>query len=357
MIWIFHIIIITILLLIAKYMKNDGFFIKSSFVYAVFIFGQRWMTGTDFPHYLKYYLIDFSQVEPGYYLIQKILTEGQLYFGILIFITFFITLYNNYRFISKINHNVVIIIYLFVISEIFFAQMSQIRQFMAVSFFINSYFYAFHKSYFKSFSNIIFGLLFHESILFFVPFLFLRFKLDKVKTLYLLILSGVLPLLDVSILFRLPIFSRYSSYVDSIFNVNLSVFHYVKFYIILLVILIFVWHIEKFGTGKIEQMILNGLVFNFLLYGLSFQFGIVLRASMYFKIFEVVFLAYYFKEVRGFSRIISKSLVVGLFLGIYGGLAVTDPYDISRYDFEPLRIRETRTVDQLNAEIDGFFEE
>lgn len=355
MIWIFHFIFITILLLIAKYIKSDKFFINTSFFYAIFIFGQRWMTGTDFPNYLNYYLTDFSSVEPLYYWIQKFLSSNGLYFGILIFIILLITLFNNYRFFLKFDRHVILIIYLFLFSEIFFAQLSQIRQFVAVSFFLNSYFYSFENKYGKSLINILFGLGFHSSIIFFVPFLFIKLNLNKIKTIYLLLLSSILPLLDVAFILRLPIFDRYSHYLDSIFNVNLSIFHYVKFYIILAVLLFVIWNIEHFRENKMTQIILNGLVLNMLFYGISFQFGIMLRVSMYFKVFEFIFLAYYYKDVFNVSKKIMKFAVILLFMGIYSGLALTDPYDISRYEFSPLRINETRSVEELNAEIDRFY--
>ncbi|EKU92998.1 Uncharacterised protein [Alloiococcus otitis] len=354
MIWLFHISMITILLIVAKLFKKDNFFIYSSFIYAIFIFGQRWMTGTDFPFYLRYYLTDYDNVEPGYYFIQKILTEGNLYFGILIFIVFAITVYNIYRFISKINKHTVLMIFLFLISEIFFAQMSQIRQFLAVSFYMNSYYYAFQKQYLRSGLGIIAGLLFHDSIIFLVPFLLIHLNLDKIKTIYLLILSGVLPLIDLTLLLKLPIFNRYSHYVGGQFDVDLSIFHYFRFYILLAIVLYFLWTIDRLGKGRVEQMILNGLVFNFLLYGMSFQFALFLRVSMYFKIFELVFLAYYFKQTKFVSNIIAVATVSFLFVGIYSGLGIVDPYSISDYQFRPIRIFENRSHDRLREEIDEF---
>jgi len=356
MIWIFHFVMINILLLISKYKKSNDFFINSSFIYSVFIFGQRWMTGTDFPNYLKYYLTDFQNVEPAYYWIQEFLASNNLYFGILIFITLFITLFNNYRFFKKMDKHVVLIVYLFLISEIFFSQLSQIRQFVAVSFFMNSYFYAFHKKYFKSGINIVLGAMFHNTIIYLIPFLFLRLKLDRIKTFYLLILSGVLPFLDLSFILNLDIFSTYTSYLDSAFNVNLSPFHYVKFYIVLSIFILFIWYVKKIGHSRVEQMILNGVVFNMLLYGASFQFAPLLRASFYFKIFEIIFVAYYYRHLYNFSIMTTKVVIIMLFTGIYSGLAITDPYSITRYEFRPLRIERERTYQQLNEEIDQFYE-
>ena len=354
MIWIVHFLVVCTLFLIAKYTKKDNFFIRSTFFYLLFVFGQRWMTGTDFPHYLRYYLTDFKVREPGFYLIQKFLAVNNLYFGLLIFITYAITITNNYRFIKKINRHVVLIVFLYLFSELFFVQLSQIRQFIAVSFFVNSFYYAHQKNVFKSALNVLLGALFHVSILFLVPFLFIKLKLDKMKTMYLLLLSAVLPLINFSFLLKLKIFSRYSHYLDSIFNVNLSVFHYLKFYIILVFIMFFVYDAKPFKKVKLDQMIVNGMVFNMLLYGLSFQFAPLLRISYYFKIFEIVFLVYYHKELRSFSTGLIKTALIALFVFIYAGLALTDPFLISDYQFRRLRIRDNRTNEQLQDEYYEF---
>jgi len=347
---------INFILFISKLIKSDRFFINTSFLYALFIFGQRWMTGTDFPNYLEYYLVDFQGTEPAYRLLQNVLSSNGFYFGILIFIVFFITLFNNYRFILKLDKHVVLILYLYVFSEIFFAQMSQIRQFVAISFFVNSYYFSYQKQYLRSGINIILALLFHDSAVFLIPFLFIKLNLNKIKTLYLLLLSGVFPLLDPSLLLNLDIFSRYSHYLDGVFDVNLSVFHYFKFYILLAVILLFVWYMESFELTKLDQMIFNGLIFNMLIYGFSFQFAPLIRASFYFKIFEIIFLIYYHKKIKKFSLKVVQFLVVVLFIGIYAGLGITDPYDISRYEFRPLRITENRSEEVLWHEVDTFYE-
>jgi len=354
MIWIFHFTVISLLLLITVKTKKEDFFVKSSFIYALFIFGQRWMTGTDFPWYLRYTIIDFTVPEPIYDMLQQIIIDFDLYFGLLIFVILFITLFNNYRFILKIDRHVVLIIYIYLISEIFFAQMSQLRQFVAISFFLNSYFYAYQDKYLKSGLNILLGLGFHTSIIFMIPFLFIQFNLNRIKTLYLLVLSSVLPLIDISMILRIPIFSRYSHYLGSVHDTNLSVFHYFKFYILLAVLLVFAWYIKEYKLKPIDQMILNGIVLNMLFYGLSFQLGPMIRVSFYFKIFELIFLVYFHKELYHFSRLILKQLILILFISIYAGVGLTDPYNITRYEFRPLRLREPKTEQQLYHEINTF---
>jgi len=356
MIWIFHLAVITILLLIYLYRENESFFVKSTFVYALFIFGQRWMTGTDFPWYLKWYLVNHQPNEPLYRILQNFVQSNNLYFGLLIFFVFLITLINNYRFFLKIDRNVVWIIYLYLISEIFFAQLSQLRQFVAISFFLNAYFQSYYGSKVKSLINILLGAAFHTSVLFLIPVLFVKIKLDRFKLLYLLLLSAILPLIDVTIFLRLPLFNRYAHYLGSRFDVGLSGFHYLKFYALLGILFIFAWYIESYGKNKVENMILNGIILNMLLYGLSFQFALMIRVSSYFKVFEFIFLAYYFKELAHFAKPVVKTLVLIFFIGIYTGLAITDPYDVTRYEFRALRIRDERTDTELRYEVDTFYD-
>ena len=354
MIWIFHFVVITVLLLIAIKIKKDSFFVKSSFLYALFIFGQRWMTGTDFPYYLRYVLIDFTVNEPIYDALQQIITNYNLYFGLLIFVIFSITLFNNYRFMAKIDKHMILIIYLYLFSEIFFAQMSQLRQFVAISFFLNSYYYSHHKKYIKSILNILLAMGVHTSVIFMIPFLFIRLKLNRIKTLYLLLVSAVLPLVDISMVLHFPIFSRYSNYLNSMHNTNLSIFHYFKFYALLAILFAFAWYIKEYRTNRMDQMILNGLVLNMILYGLSFQLGPMIRFSFYLKIFEIIFISYYFKDLHQFSLEILKPMIIVFFIGIYTGVGLTDPYNITRYQFRPLRLHEPKTEEQLYHEINTF---
>lgn len=356
MIWVVHFGIVTFLFILTNVFKRDKFFVVSSFIYSLFVFGQRWMTGTDFPNYLRYYLVDFQVREPSYYLLQRFLDVNNYYFGILIFVIFLITLYNNYRFIIKINKNVIIMLYLFLLSEIFFVQLSQIRQFIAVSFFINSFYHMYYNEKFKSVINFILALSFHSSVLFLLPFMFFRIRLDRIKILYLSILSGILPFLDVSLILNLPVFSRYSHYLDSVFNVDLSIFHYLRFYGLLFLVIFIIWYAEDFKYSKKEQLILNGLVFNLLLYGASFQFALFLRVSFYFKIFEIVFLTFYFKQVMYYSKQLVVIVIMLFYVGVYGGIVVTDPYDVTRYELRLLRLYDNRNRSELYQEIGNFYD-
>lgn len=351
MIWIIHFVIITFLLFLAMKTKNDTVFIVPSFMYALFVFGQRWMTGTDFPNYVRYYLTDYRVREPIYRTIQVFLSENNLYFGLLIFIVFLITLFNNYRFIIKFDKHIIFVLYFYLLSENFFAQLSQIRQFAAISFFINAYFYAFEKKKYKSLLNLLLGAGFHSSILFLTPILFIRLNIDRIKALYLLLVAAILPLLDVTLILKLPFFMRYSHYLESVFNVKLSMFHYLKFYLLILIVFIYLWNLTKYRSNKRDQLVLNGILLNMLMYGMSFQFALMIRISFYFKIFEVLFLIYFMNDIKNYSKIITKTVVTAFLAVIYLGFSVTDPYNITNYQFRALRIRDEKNIEELYEEI------
>lgn len=353
MIWIVHIVGVNILFLISYLRKSENFFHKSAFLYSMFVFGQRWMVGTDFPNYLGYYLRSHIGREPLYFGLQELFAGLDLYFGLFIFLTLLITLFNNFRFIKKLDFNVSLVLYIYMFSEIYFAQMSQIRQFMAISFFINAFYYAYQNKCKTAIINGIIGGLFHISGFFVLPFLFLKVRFNKVTALYALLLASISPLFDLSMVFKLPIFSAYSGYVHSIFNVNLSIFHYFKFYFMMIIIMIVIWNMKVKNTKEM-QMMFNGLIWYMLFYGASFQFAPFMRVSFYFKIFEIVFLALSINMLRIFSGYLTRTVIVGVFIVIFAGFIVTDPYNIQDFQWRPLTIRESRSDDQLRQEIANY---
>lgn len=355
MIWILHITIISVLFLSSKYFKNKQIFKYGSFIYVLFVYGQRWLSGTDFPGYLRYYIVGYTKWnEFLYFSLQELFSSLNLYFGLFLMLILFIIVGNFYRFLYKFDKKTSIMIFLFLFSEIFFAQLSQLRQFGAISFFIVGYYYSFQKEYFKSFINIICAIGFHFSALFVSVIVFFKLKLNRLTTLILLGISAILPFIDIQMIFTLDIFSRYSGYLDSRFNVPLSQFHYIKFYSLLIIVVFYVLFIDRIKDNKIEQLIVNGIVMNMIIYGFSFHFAPLIRISSFFKIFEIVFLVYFFDRLKDTSKSIILSGVTVYLLGVFSGVVLTDPYDLNKYEFEPIRIFETRSEDFLRSEISRF---
>lgn len=356
MIWVAHIFFLSILLILTKYLKKDFIFINGSFIFILFVYGQRWLSGTDFPNYLLYYLTSFTRwAEFLYFGLQETFVAYNIYFGLFIFLILFIIMHNYYSFFKKIDKQVVMMIALFLFSEIFVAQLSQLRQYVAVSFFTLAFYYMFQQNYFKTVIHIILAAGFHMSAIFMSIFLFLKMKISRKVAIVLVGVSLVLPLLNIQFIFNLSIFSRYAGYLDSIFNVGLSPFHLAKFYGLALIILYYILKIDKFNQTTIERMVLNGMLLNILLYGMSFQFALLIRVSAYFKVFEIAFLVYYADRLKGTSTRFIQTVVILFFLGIFGGVVWTDPYDIHPYEFEPLRLFEKRPNGVIRREVDRFY--
>lgn len=356
MIWIVHIVSLLFLLGLSKFFRNKKIFIYGSFIFVMFVYGQRWLTGTDFPNYLRYYVTSFTRwSEFLYFSIQESFASLGLYFGFFLAIILLIIMTNFYRFFIKIDKHVVMMLFLFLFSEIFFAQLSQIRQFAAISFFLISYYFVFNKQYLKSIFNLILGLGFHFSAVFMTIFLFIRVKLNKTWSLILLAISAILPFINIQLIFKLPGLSYYSGYLDSRYNVSLSGFHYLKFYALLIIVIFYFVYIDRIKDKPIEQMIVNGIILNMLIYGMSFQFAPLIRVSSYFKVFEIAFLVYYFDRLKYTSKGLIGATVSAFLIGVFGGLVITDPYDLNNYEFAHMRLIESRSEQFLRDEMDRFY--
>lgn len=355
MIWIIHFLVINILLIIARINKNDNIFIKSTFIYSIFVFGQRWMTGEDFPGYLLYYLINFKTEELGYFLLQSFFVKKELYFGNLIFILYFITLFNTFKIMNKFEKNKIWMFYLYMFGELYFVQMSQIRQFVAISFFINAYYYANKKQIVKLIVNLLLALSFHKSVLLVVPFMFIKLKPSKKNLFFILLFFLFLPLINIKFVFNIGIAKNYSHYLGSVYNTGLSIFHYVRYYMTMLIILIYVYNIKTKLNHDKDSVIITGLIIYLLFYGLSFKFAPVIRISNYFKIYEIIFLSYYMGDIYKYPFTFMRGLIISFILVLYTGIAIMDPYNITRYEFRNLRMYDNKSRIELFNEIENFY--
>ncbi|WP_214787686.1 EpsG family protein [Exiguobacterium sp. s21] len=352
MIWFLHFIVVFLLYLIFSKSNKFPFL---SFLYVLMIFGQRWMTGEDFPNYVSYYLWRF-ETEYAFTAIQNFLANNDLYFGILILFSVAVTNYNFYRVsisIFKEKANLILLIYL--MSEIFFMQMSQIRQFIAISFFITASYHFIRKENFKVVLNIFIGYLFHSSILIVVPFLlFLKFNFHKNKYVLILLLFILLPLVSIE---SLVSYSSYSTYLGTQFDTELSLFHYLKYYVLLTLVFLAIYRSTHQENKKNEyyMYIVNGLIVYLFLYGISFQFALAIRISFYFKFFEYLFLGFF---IVNYMRInLMKTLFIGYLIGIYISVAVVDPFTISNYQFKIMRIKNNIQEHELRNDIYDFYYE
>jgi len=356
MIYLIHFLVINLLFIISKFITNKNFFAVASFIYSLFVFGQRWMTGTDFPHYLTYYITGFNRGDIGYFGLQEVFLSLDLYFGNFIFLIFLMTLGTVYYFINKFDNQNNLILYIYLLSELFFAQMSQLRQFVAIGFMLIAFYYAYKGINRKALVFTLIAASFHSTALLVIPFMLFKPKLQN-KTLNILMAASIiLPVIDVSAIFRfIPFISSYvDTYLGSAFDVSLGLFHYMRYYSTILLIFLFINRIDRKDSTYQDNLILNGLIVYILFYGISFQFAPLFRMANYFKIFEILYLVGNHKKVSGLTNQLMKTIIITFYLAIFVGSSIVDSGDIAVYQFRPLRIHEDRSALELNIEIARF---
>lgn len=348
MIYIIHLFSVLILyILFGRNKQTEKIFTSTSFLYVMFVYGQRWMTGTDFPYYLEFYIKDFTRSEWGYFGLQTLFRESGFYFGLLIFFILLITQFNFYRFFLKFDQNT-FMIFLFLISEIFFAQMSQLRQYVAISFFINAFYFSYDQKYGKSIINMLLAYSFHSTALYFIPFLFLKLPLNKKFTLFVFSTGLVLPFVDIRNILKIPIFQSYSGYLGSQFDLPLGFGHVIKYYTVLFIFLFIAYNIKKLADFNYTRMIINAVMFYIVIYGMSFHFAPLFRIATYFQTFEIVFLAYASTKLKNIPEFETKSIIAFLFIGIFTFSGLADSYSVSDYQIRFLRFHENHSIEQLS---------
>ena len=195
------------------------------------ISGLRYKVGTDYNNYLDYYFVysvlDFKDIikyanELLFIVVIKIayfFQEPQIMFGIMAFITIYIT----YRAIlsqkEKISITLTFALYIFLY---YMYSLNIIRQALAIAIVLYSYKYILQRDLKKFILTIIIATLFHTTALFFFPFYFVspnkNEKEKKLKSLMRFFIIGTLFFiviqLDIviNLLSQVGLFSRFSLY-------------------------------------------------------------------------------------------------------------------------------------------------
>lgn len=361
MIWLFHFISISALALMSRSLSSPKFFLSGVFLYSIFVFGQRWMTGEDFPGYLLYYLYQFGGSEGGFsifFWVQNLFAQSGIYFGWFILLVYTITLNNTIHVIKSVGKNQVIILFLFVFFEMYFIQMSQIRQQLAISFFIIGYLHSFQKEYGRASLYYLIASSIHISALLAIPLTFIRYKqFSRGLGLLIFFASLVLPLVQVQVFIPNFLLGSYVDYLGGQYDQPLNLLHLIRYYAIVLFVLFLIMRSNLKTSNQAERMMITGFVIYVVAYGLSFQFAPFLRVSYFFKIFEVICLGYFITRSNESLRDLVQVAMYALTIGIYTSVAVLDPYNISRYQFRLLQLQEDRSVQELRGEIDRFYYE
>jgi hypothetical protein len=319
----------------------------------IFFMGQRWMTGEDFPGYLLYYIIGFSGVDFGFFMLQDFFSSNDFSFSLFILFTYSITLILTYKFINIFKYAPIVFV-MFAITELSFIQLSQIKQALAIPFFLFSFYFFYIKRRVLGGIFILLSSSIHVASFFLLPFLFIRVSGQKNLLSLMLIVICFLPLINVTAVIPSALFFKFAHYLNGEYNQSLSVFHYFKFYGVVL-LFYFLYQSNPRLLLRNNRLMLSGFVIYLFLYSLSFQFAPFMRLSYFFRIFEVIVLVNL--AMTSNIRRCFIYIVFPFYSLSFLAICTLDPYNVSRYSLEPVKIYENRTESELRSEIDQFYEE
>ena len=354
MIWIVHFSFVHMLAIFTKFIAKPKFFVNGIFLYSIFVFGQRWMTGEDYPGYLLYYLTQFDSGLSTFFWVQNYLSSIGLYFGFFVFLIYTLTLFNVFFVIKRINKNIFIMVFLFVFFEMYLIQMSQIRQQLAISFYLLAYLNSFRNNFFLAALFSLIAVSIHMSTIFVIPFLFIRVKYSKALVYCSILLCCLFPLVDVKIILQV-VNLGYGSYVGGVYDVQLNQLHMIRYFAVVFfgVFILLASKVDR--SDPVQRMIIIGFFLYLFLYGLSFQFAPFLRVVYFFKFFEIVIFGYFLTDIVGPKRVVFWVGIYVLTMGIFLSAAILDPYNITGYQFRLLQLEETRSDSELKSEISNFY--
>jgi len=348
--WIIYYLVFLYFLYLAKKFSN----IHIVFLFVmIFFMGQRWMTGEDFPGYLLYYLIGFKGADVGFFMLQDFFIYSEFSFSLFILFIYSITLILTYKFINKFQYASLVFV-MFAITELSFIQLSQIKQALAIPFLLFSFYFFYNKKMFFGFVFILLSSSIHIASIFLLPFLFIKLPVQKKTMTYILIVICLLPFFNITTIIPPALYFKFGHYLDSDYNQVLSFFHYIKLYGIALLFYL-LYQSNSSDSLLNKRFMLSGMFIYLGLYSLSFQFAPFMRLSYFFRIFEVIVLVNLAMDAN-YRRYFSYYIFPFYSLSFLA-IAILDPYNVSRYSFEPVIIFESKTEAELYLEIDQFYEE
>lgn len=341
--YIFYFVILLLFLIICNNIstfKSKYKYIVS--IFSIFFIGQRWGSGVDFYGYLSYY-INNVKTERGYYFIQTIFRENNLYFGLIIFIFYIITLVISLKIFTKFCDNN-LSIFIFFISEYHIMSINPIRTYLSLIFFIilcNLYIFRQKKRKIKTIFFFILGFCFHKGIIFTIPSIFFIKKIPYKKIFLIALL--VLPLLDIRSLIEYTPYAE--NYLGSVYDVKSSLLNHIKYY---LTVVLYFYFKSQNQNQEIENLFLMYLI----LYGLSMNLGPIHRIAYYFKIYELIYLCQILnKKNRSMKILFDKFIVVMFFILMYFGASYKDLGYMFIYKFRWLKIKNEVTFEEYQNEI------
>lgn len=318
-----------------------------------FIVGFRFEIGNDWIGYkeyfeqLSYFKITYDQqpFEIGYYLVNKVFAVLGFNYTSIFFLSAFLTWYFIYKSVPAFL--LPIVLFYFFVDEIFFSSMNLVRQFIAIGLFLYGLRFIVNKEFYKYLSVILFGSLFHVSVLITLPLYFLPYKKMYNQTSWVLLfilsiilagnsflIEGVLSFL-MTFTGEFEVLSIYYRYLESgkiltgSFEVGFG--FYLKTMINLFILFFSKEVIQKYPNTKIYFILffIGLIVFNSL-----YMFQMINRVNIYLMVIRPIVLAFityhlWCKNNKGkiISAVLVMTYIVIFFASIEGNSNMCCPYE------------------------------
>lgn len=266
------------------------------------IAGFRFLVGSDYISYFKYFKLllnggNNDYFEEGFYWLTKsiqIFTNNYVYYFLILAIIFS---FFTFKAIYKESPNPVFSIFLLVSTQYFFIYMNGMRQFISLAIFLYSIRFIKERNFLKYLVCILLGGVIHNSVFILLPVYFLyglKIK-PRFQILFLIVgylISGVIS----SVISSLMLNSKYLYYIESNYGMNNN--GYIMMAIELSIFMLGILYMKKTNDNDVEDK-----TYDFLLYmkGLSFLFALTN------SIFPLM---YRIKWCFGFSTIIFIPMII-----------------------------------------------
>lgn len=313
--------------------SNKKLWLFLSFFILFFISAFRFDIGYDYSHiYVKLFnnIINGGTVEwdigaVGIIKFISIFSKDYIFFFI---IMSFLTMYFLYKSFKQYGNIAPLLVFLFVVSGEYIASFNGVRQYVSIAIFMYSLKFIKENNFKKYLICILFASLMHSSSLMLIPIYFVN-KLKPTVRNHFLLLSLLVVLLPFAstIFFKLLSFTKYSRYLNSVYNeINPTYSELIMFGIV------YIFSILNWKKCKNDDDF--KLFFNLTLIGLaisilSFKIILAYRVIFYFKMVLFYSVAIIYKNIKKWK---DKFAIFILFTILFSSVTLIGAYHYGWYD-------------------------
>lgn len=314
---------VTILSLYLVSLKNNVNNKEIYFLILIFTFAfslLRYDVGADYKAYFTLYNSYLNgikeNIEPGIYFIMK-LSQGQGYEFFVAIVTILSLIGMSLLFYKVPKYSVFVLIVYLLTNDNFLASLGFFRQAIAISFFIIGTYYLLYNKKIYSILFFIIGSIFHNSILFAIPFLIISRKF-RVRTIYIILplvsyfisIDGLLSSLLISLIDKVGLYGDYIKTKAFYGASGIGMGFFIN-YLIFLILYMKKDNSQQLFGYKIDSNIINLYIIYLIFQAASVNFLMLYRIQVIFAPFYCLGLAVLINNSKyRRKKIISISIVM-----------------------------------------------